>query len=92
MVKALTRLREATLLSATDFVKAWSKIIEELDVIEHDILLVRRFLAEFIAGGIRAGCVTKSQFGVLLERNRGDNCRSVSDAVQELLSAGGVQK
>ncbi len=87
VVKALTRLREANLLSATDFIKAWSKIIEELDVIEHDILLVRRFIAEFIAAGIRAACVTKSQFAVLLERNRGDNCRTVSDAVQELLLA-----
>lgn len=83
--RALTQLKAANLLSASDFIKSWSKIIEELTDIEADIMFVRSYLADFIVAAIQTGCVSRAQFGILLERHRTDNCRAVCEMVEDLL-------
>ena len=85
--KALTRLKEAKLLSASDFIKAWSKIIEELADIETDIMFVRSYLADFIVAAITSGCVSQTQFGILLEKHRTEHCKAVVEMVEENLLA-----
>ena len=87
--KAFTCLKEANLLSASDFIKSWSKIIEELSDIEADIMFVRSYLADFIVSAITTGCVTQSQFEILLEKHKtehSDNCRAVYEMVADLLA------
>ena len=85
ILKAFVQLHKALLLTPTDFIKAWSKLIEELEEIENDIMFVRSYLSDFIVSAIKAGIVSKAQFGILLERHKTENCKAVCESVLDQL-------
>ncbi len=93
MCRAFARLREANLLSASDFIKSWSKVIEELDEIVKDIVFVKQLLADFVVAAISSACVSRAQFGLLLERHRGNaHCEEVTRLVEAQLSSAGPKQ
>ena len=85
IAKAFGRLSQEKLLSASDYIKSWSKLIEELDEIETDIMFVKTYLADFIVSAIQHKCISRNQFAILEEKHRTESCRAVVENVQDQL-------
>jgi hypothetical protein len=86
--KGFVKLKSANLLSASDFIRAWSKAIEELEEIEKDIVMVKRHLADFVCSALSAGCVSKAQFGILSEKHKNnEHCLALTMLVEETMNA-----